>query len=83
MAQAGDTLWYFGYGSNTERETFLGRRRMRPIEVLAGRLDDFELRFDLPIGKGERGPIAQRLQEAFFDVVAGRNQDYAHWLTHL
>ena len=35
------------------------------------------------IGKGERGPIAQRLQEAFFDVVAGRNQDYAHWLTHL
>ncbi len=35
------------------------------------------------VGKGERGPIAQRLQEAFFDVVAGRNQDYAHWLTHL
>lgn len=47
--------WYFGYGSNTERGTFLGRRRMRPLEVRIGRLDAFELRFDLAIGKGERG----------------------------
>mgnify|MGYP002626309488 CR=1 FL=1 len=49
------TLWYFGYGSNTERGTFLGRRRMRPLEVRIGRLDGFELRFDLGIGRGERG----------------------------
>jgi len=35
------------------------------------------------IGKGERGPVAQKLQEAFFDVVAGRNPAYLHWLTHL
>ena len=51
----GPTLWYFGYGSNTERGTFLGRRRMRPVEVRVGRLDDFELRFDLGVGSGERG----------------------------
>lgn len=49
------TLWYFGYGSNTERGTFLGRRRMRPVEVRIGRLDGFELRFDLGVGRGERG----------------------------
>lgn len=54
MSGAG-SLWYFGYGSNTERGTFLGRRRMRPLEVRIGRLDDFELRFDLPVGRGERG----------------------------
>jgi len=49
------SLWYFGYGSNTERSTFLGRRRMRPLEVRIGRLDGFELRFDLGVGQGERG----------------------------
>lgn len=49
------SLWYFGYGSNTERGTFLGRRRMRPLEVRVGRLDGFELRFDLGVGRGERG----------------------------
>lgn len=49
------SLWYFGYGSNTERGTFLGRRRMRPFEVRIGRLDGFELRFDLGVGRGERG----------------------------
>lgn len=49
------SLWYFGYGSNTERGTFLGRRRMRPLEVRIGRLDGFELRFDLGVGEGERG----------------------------
>jgi predicted transcriptional regulator/cation transport regulator ChaC len=49
------SLWYFGYGSNTERGTFLGRRRMRPLEVRIGRLDGFELRFDLAVGHGERG----------------------------
>lgn len=52
---AAGSVWYFGYGSNTERGTFLGRRRMRPLEVRIGRLDDFELRFDLPVGRGERG----------------------------
>jgi len=48
-------LWYFGYGSNTERGTFLARRGMTPLEVRIGRLDDFELRFDLGVGRGERG----------------------------
>jgi cation transport regulator ChaC len=49
------TLWYFAYGSNLDSGTFLGRRRMRPLETKIGVLEDFELRFDLPVGPGERG----------------------------
>lgn len=33
------------------------------------------------IGIGRRGPITEKLQNAFFDVVNGRNPKYAHWLT--
>ncbi|MGN6578610.1 MAG: branched-chain amino acid transaminase [Bordetella sp.] len=33
------------------------------------------------IGSGSRGPITAKLQKAFFDLVAGRNPKYAHWLT--
>jgi branched-chain amino acid aminotransferase len=35
------------------------------------------------IGEGRRGPITEKLQSAYFDVVAGRNPDYAHWLTRV
>jgi branched-chain amino acid aminotransferase len=33
------------------------------------------------IGKGPRGPITERLQKAYFDVVRGHNAHYRHWLT--
>jgi branched-chain amino acid aminotransferase len=33
------------------------------------------------IGEGRRGPIAKLLQEAFFDIVAGRDRKYERWLT--
>ena len=36
---------------------------------------------DRPIGDGSRGPVTEALQGAFFDVVRGRNERYAHWLT--
>jgi cation transport regulator ChaC len=49
------TLWYFAYGSNLDPRTFLGRRRMRPLETRVALLEHFELRFDLPVGPGERG----------------------------
>jgi branched-chain amino acid aminotransferase len=42
-----------------------------PIRELDGRV----------IGAGKRGPITEKLQSMFFDVVNGRNQKYAHWLT--
>ncbi len=33
------------------------------------------------IGIGSRGPITEKIQNAFFDIVNGRNPNYAHWLT--
>jgi len=35
----------------------------------------------LQIGSGSRGPVTEKPQTAFFDVVNGRNAKYAHWLT--
>ena len=34
-----------------------------------------------PIGGGSRGPITERLQSLYFDVVHGRHDKYRHWLT--
>jgi len=42
-----------------------------PIRELDGRV----------IGNGMRGPVTEKLQSAFFDIVAGRNPKYHHWLT--
>ena len=33
------------------------------------------------IGKGTRGPFTEKIQNAFFDIVNGRNAKYAEWLT--
>ncbi|GAB2897137.1 branched-chain amino acid transaminase [Paralcaligenes sp. KSB-10] len=33
------------------------------------------------IGAGSRGPVTEKLQKAFFDVVNGRNPKYLSWLT--
>ncbi len=41
-----------------------------PIRELDGRV----------IGAGKRGPITEKLQTMFFDVVNGRNAKFAHWL---
>ncbi|MBX7490172.1 branched-chain amino acid transaminase [Helicobacter turcicus] len=35
------------------------------------------------IGSGKRGEITQKLQNAYFDVVQGRNPKYAQWLTYI
>ena len=34
----------------------------------------------IEIGSGSRGPITEKIQTAFFDIVNGRNPKYAHWL---
>ncbi len=33
------------------------------------------------IGIGSRGPVTEKLQSLFFDVVAGKADQYGHWLT--
>ncbi len=36
-----------------------------------------------PIGTGTRGPITERLQTMYFDIVHGRSEKHANWLTHI
>ncbi|MDY0330416.1 MAG: branched-chain amino acid transaminase [Thiomonas sp.] len=35
----------------------------------------------ITLGPGHRGPITERIQNAFFDIVGGRNPKYADWLS--
>jgi branched-chain amino acid aminotransferase len=35
----------------------------------------------ITLGAGQRGPITEKIQTAFFDIVHGRNPKYAEWLT--
>lgn len=35
------------------------------------------------LGSGARGRMTERVQQAFFDIVNGRNAQYSHWLTHV
>jgi branched-chain amino acid aminotransferase len=42
-----------------------------PIRELDGRM----------IGPGHRGPVTERIQSRFFEVVSGRAEKYRHWLT--
>lgn len=37
----------------------------------------------IQIGGGSRGPVTEKIQKAFFDVVNGRNAKYASWLSHV
>ncbi|MBO9514500.1 MAG: branched-chain amino acid transaminase [Variovorax sp.] len=34
----------------------------------------------IEIGRGSRGPVTEKIQNAFFEIVNGRNPKYAHWL---
>ena len=34
----------------------------------------------IELGSGSRGPITEKIQTAFFDIVNGRNPKYAEWL---
>ena len=51
----GEASWYFAYGSNLDPRTFLGRRRMRPLDTTVAKLRDWALCFDLAVGKSDRG----------------------------
>jgi branched-chain amino acid aminotransferase len=35
----------------------------------------------IELGAGSRGPITEKIQSAFFDIVNGRNPKYAEWLS--
>lgn len=35
------------------------------------------------LGAGSRGPLTEKLQSAYFDIVYGRNPNYEHYLTYI
>jgi branched-chain amino acid aminotransferase len=35
----------------------------------------------IPVGKGRRGPVAEKLQKEFFGIISGAKPDRHHWLT--
>jgi len=35
------------------------------------------------IGKGERGPVTEKIQSDYFDIVFGRNPEYEQYLTYI
>ena len=35
----------------------------------------------IELGAGSRGPLTEKIQAAFFDIVNGRNPKYAEWLS--
>jgi len=37
----------------------------------------------IEIGCGERGPITEKIQEKFFNIVEGREEDKYGWLTYI
>ena len=55
MRPTRDLIWYFSYGSNMSRAILIGRRGLDPRASCVGWLDDHCLRFNLPVGPGERG----------------------------
>lgn len=55
MRQRSEASYYFAYGSNMQRDTFLRRRALKPLSWSIGRIVGWELCFDLPIGSAERG----------------------------
>ena len=42
-----DQVWYFAFGANMHDSAFRERRRMRPLELRAGRVRGYRLRFNL------------------------------------
>ena len=48
----------------------------------AGNADNAIRELDrVTLGAGSRGPLTEKIQAAFFDIVNGRNPKYAEWLT--
>ena len=38
---------------------------------------------DIPVGPGKRGPITEKLQTYFFDILTGKAEDIYGWLTYV
>jgi gamma-glutamylcyclotransferase len=56
-------VWYLAYGSNMNSGIFESRRGMRPLQAQPALLENYRLRFNLAIGRGERGVANLESQE--------------------
>ena len=54
-----------------------------PVLIVAGVAQEAATQdvLDRLIGDGTRGPITTKIQQIFFDAVAGKSDKYRHWLT--
>jgi branched-chain amino acid aminotransferase len=37
----------------------------------------------IKVGTGKRGPITQKIQDEFFNIVEGKSEDKFNWLTYI
>jgi cation transport regulator ChaC len=67
-----DEIWYFAYGSNMHKGTFVERRRIRPLESRVGRIVGYRLRFNLegrPKGKAAPANICPDADQEVWGVL--------------
>jgi cation transport regulator ChaC len=67
-----DLIWYFAYGSNMHEGTFVGRRRIRPLDRRVGRVVGYRLRFNLegrPKGKAAPANICPDPDQEVWGVL--------------
>jgi len=67
-----DLIWYFAYGSNMDEGTFVGRRRIRPLESRVGRIAGYRLRFNLegrPKGRAAPANICPDADQEVWGVL--------------
>ncbi|MGH7046589.1 MAG: gamma-glutamylcyclotransferase family protein [Stellaceae bacterium] len=70
--RAGDTVWYFAYGSNMHDSIFTGRRGMRPREWRVAHISGYRLRFNLhgvPRGRAAPANICPDPEEQVWGVL--------------
>lgn len=67
-----DLIWYFAYGSNMDEGTFVGRRRIKPLDSRAGRIAGYRLRFNLegrPKGRAAPANICPDADQEVWGVL--------------
>ncbi|HJQ82503.1 MAG TPA: gamma-glutamylcyclotransferase family protein [Candidatus Binatia bacterium] len=79
---APDGVWYFAYGSNMQRATFVGRRGIAPRRALAARVPGWQVVLDKPSlltpGRAMANLVPADREEAFGVLYEITAADLAH-----
>jgi branched-chain amino acid aminotransferase len=38
---------------------------------------------NIVVGEGKRGPVTEKIQKEFFNIIKGKTKDKHNWLTHV